>query len=83
MFQRIQESKNEMLSIDYLLYLLWQVLLMALTYLTLVAFFEEDSLPPNGHLYHMFCLFLLSHIFGKIAHIISLPSLFGMLVSGM
>lgn len=82
MLKRLKETKEEILTLPYLRYILWLIFLLIFVYLTLVAFFNEKALPPNGDLFHMFCLFILAHLFGKIFHIINLPSLLGMLGAG-
>ncbi|XP_054163338.1 sodium/hydrogen exchanger 9B2-like [Oppia nitens] len=58
------------------------ILLLLLIWSTMWSLFGKEALPPNGYLFNLILIFVLSYIFGQIFSIIHMPTLLGMLITG-
>ena len=44
---------------------------------------EKDATPPNGFLFNLLVLFVISYLSGELTKLIYLPPLLGMLITGI
>ena len=59
------------------------ILLIIVFWGTLWAILGKDAIPPNGYIFNLLLLFIISYLMGSVMALISLPPLLGMLISGI
>jgi NhaP-type Na+/H+ or K+/H+ antiporter len=74
-FKKILSYENVIKCLSY-------AILILLIWASLWSIVGEAAVPPNGSLFTLLVIFIISYLFGEIISLVDLPPLLGMLIAG-